>query len=165
MKAESPVRARTSRLTFGRYDERFLEKSWQWLNDPEVKRLTMTPDFTREEQRRWFSCLPERPDYLIWGVSDAATPIGAVGLKNLTKTDAEYWGYIGERDHWGRGLGRELVEHIIHQAKRLGLTSLYLRVHGENIRAIRLYMSSGFRTSMDENGVLTMRLVIGDAHE
>src|SRR5208283_2989 len=65
------------RLTFTRFDERFLEKSWEWLNDPEIKRLTLTPDFTRESQARWFARLPTMKDYLIWGLLHERTPIGA----------------------------------------------------------------------------------------
>ena len=52
-----------SRLSFGRFDEIFLEKSWHWLRDPEIKWLTMTPDFTREEQLR-LVCPAARKDRL-----------------------------------------------------------------------------------------------------
>ena len=81
---------RPGRLTFSRFDERFLEKSWQWLRDPEVKRLTMTPDFTRDQQLSWFRGLPAKKDYLIWGLLCDEIPIGAMGLKNVTETEAEY---------------------------------------------------------------------------
>ena len=100
------------RLSFGRYDEQFLEKSWQWLHDPEIKRLTMTPDFTREDQLRWFARLPEMTDYRIWGISCGGQPVGALGLKHILGDRAEYWGYIGERHYWGGGLGEEMMEFI-----------------------------------------------------
>ena len=35
------------------YDEAFLSLSWNWLTDPEIKALTMTPDFDRAAQARW----------------------------------------------------------------------------------------------------------------
>src|SRR3954462_5453593 len=111
----------SSRLVFAPFDERFLEKSWQWLQDPEVKRLTMTPDFTREDQRRWFARLPEMSDYLIRGIFCEGIPVGVVGLKHITKEEAEYWGYLGERSYWNQGLGREMMRFIFDQARQLGL--------------------------------------------
>src|ERR1700722_14823624 len=104
---------KSSRLAFARFDEQFLEKSWEWLRDPDLKRLSMAPDFTREEQRQWFSGLAEKSDYLIWGLSCDGIPIGAAGLKHITKEAAEYWGYIGERHYWGIGLGREAMDFVI----------------------------------------------------
>lgn len=39
-----------SKISLKLYNEDFLEKSWEWLNDEELKYLTMTPDFTRKDQ-------------------------------------------------------------------------------------------------------------------
>src|ERR1044071_4858744 len=58
-----------NRLQFVNYDARFLELSWEWLTNPEVKQLAMTPDFTREGQAQWFATLPNRTDYAIWGLT------------------------------------------------------------------------------------------------
>ena len=41
-------------VAFVEYTEEFLDLSWEWLNDPEIKLLTMTPDFSREDQRAFF---------------------------------------------------------------------------------------------------------------
>jgi RimJ/RimL family protein N-acetyltransferase len=133
------------RLLFGRFDERFLERSWEWLSDPEIKRLTMTPDFTREEQLRWFERLPEMPDYRIWGISYDTVPIGALGLKHITQHEAEYWGYIGERSYWNAGLGGEMMRFIFARARELKLGRVYLNVHSDNARAVQLYTNVGFK--------------------
>lgn len=148
----------TQRLTFVRFDERFLEKSWHWLQDPEIKRLTMTPDFDRQQQRRWFEHLPLMDDYRIWGLMCEHTPIGAVGLKHVVKGSAEYWGYIGERDYWGAGLGSEMMGFVLDQAKRLELRELHLAVHKDNARAIALYTKHGFLAFSQQDGVLQMQL-------
>jgi len=148
------------RLTFSQFDERFLERSWQWLQDAEVKRLTMTPDFTRDQQRSWFNRLSEMKDYMIWGLLCDGAPIGAAGLKHITGSDAEYWGYIGEREYWGTGLGGEMMQFIIEKARTLGLRELYLSVHKENVRAVALYAKAGFRTVGESAGVLKMRTSI-----
>ena len=107
----------------------------------------MTPDFTREEQSRWFARLPERSDYLIWGMSCDGIPVGALGLKNIARGEAEYWGYIGDRGYWGAGLGGEMMRFICNQAQELGLGELYLKVHRDNAQAMRLYHKVGFRTA------------------
>jgi RimJ/RimL family protein N-acetyltransferase len=145
------------RLSFGHFDGDFLERSWQWLHDPEIKRLTMTLDFTREEQLRWFTRLPERSDYLIWGLACEGIPIGALGLKNITRDEAEYWGYIGDRAYWGAGLGEEMVHFILDKSRALGLNELYLKVHRDNARAVRLYTRLGFITSEETDHVLKLR--------
>jgi len=137
--------ALAARLRFSRFDERFCEKSWQWLNDPEIKQLTMTPDFTREGQLRWFARLPEMKDYMIWGLSFEEVPIGAAGLKKITRNDGEYWGYIGERRYWGLGLGRQIVRFVLNEARALKLREVFLRVHRDNFRAVTLYAGSGLR--------------------
>jgi RimJ/RimL family protein N-acetyltransferase len=152
------------RLTFSCFDERFLERSWHWLQDPEVKRLTMTPDFTREQQRRWFDRLPEMKDYQIWGLLCESSPIGAVGLKHIAGEEAEYWGYIGEREYWGAGLGAEMMKFILGKAKSLGLRELYLSVHKDNVRAVGLYSKAGFRTVGEIAGVLKMRISVADTN-
>ena len=152
-----------SRLSFGRFDEIFLEKSWHWLRDPEIKRLTMSPDFTWEEQLRWFARLPGQSDYLIWGVACNGVPIGVLGLKHVARGEAEYWGYIGEPEYWGAGLGGEMMRFIFSQAKKTGLNELYLKVHRDNARAIRLYARFGFKTVSEDKEVVNMRLSLPEA--
>ena len=151
---------KSSRLVFARFDEQFLEKSWEWLRDPEMKTLVMSPDFTREEQLQWFSRLPGKSDYLIWGLSCDGAPVGAAGLKHVTKEAAEYWGYIGERQYWGIGLGREAMNFVVDQARKLGLHELYLNVHEDNIRAVQLYTKFGFSTVSATGRVLKMQMLL-----
>jgi RimJ/RimL family protein N-acetyltransferase len=103
-----------------RYDERLLERSWAWLQDPEIKRLTDTPDFTRAAQRSWFESLAGRTDYFVWGIEVDGAPIGAFGIKHVTQDDAEYWGYLGERSHWGRGIGQWMLERACGEARSTG---------------------------------------------
>jgi RimJ/RimL family protein N-acetyltransferase len=133
------------------YNELFLEKSWEWLNDPEIKVLTMTPDFTKEQQVDFYKSLNGRADYWIKGIEEEAVPIGAMGLKHINETMAEYWGYIGEKKFWGRGIGSFLLEEAIKKAKHLGLRQLYLRVDKNNTRAKQLYIKNGFRFTSPGN--------------
>ena len=127
------------------YDHRYLDLSWDWLADPETKALTMTPDFTREDQSRFFKGLPARTDYRLWGIELVGNgPIGAAGLKRIRPGIAEYFGYIGEKRLWGRGLGALLLAAVEGEARNLGLDALDLTVASDNARAIRLYQKHGY---------------------
>ncbi len=65
--------------------------------------------------------------------------------------DVEY----GGRDAWvtdfyvlpepqGQGLGRQAMELLEQEAKRLGVQALHLQVRESNVRALRLYEARGF---------------------
>ncbi len=134
-------------LQLVKYDRRFLEKSWEWLNDPEIKTLTLTPDFTKEDQVNFYKTLSDRKNYWIRGLLEDDLPIGVMGLKNINTSErlAEYWGYIGEKEYWGKGIGKFLINQAFSKAKELKLTKLYLKVSHENIRAKNLYLKMGFQ--------------------
>lgn len=122
-----------------------LDQSWTWLRDPEIRALTLTPEFTREQQLAFFASLPDRPDYAIWGIAlRGVGVIGAAGLKNPRRPVIEYWGYLGERAYWGLGLGSGLVALLEEQARQRGYTGLDLKVAADNARAIALYRKAGF---------------------
>ena len=143
-------------VDFTPYDETFLAFSADWLADPEIKALTMTPEFDRDVQRRWFDSLPGRSDYLIWGVRHEGTPIGACGLKGIEDRAGEYWGYIGDKSFWGRGIGTQMVGFIEEQARARDLTRLWLRVWQGNPRARALYERLGFRHETDSGDVAVL---------
>lgn len=131
-------------LEFCAYTEDFLQSSWEWLNDPEIKKLTMTPDFTKEEQKKFFYTIPQRSNYKIFGISLSGEKIGVCGLKNISEVSGEYWGYIGNKSYWGRGYGKEILNYIEGLAEKLQLKVLLLKVSKENARAISLYEKNGF---------------------
>jgi len=115
----------------------------------------MTPDFTRQQQLCWFRGLP-KAGYFIMGVEYEGKPIGAVGLKNFLRSSAEYFGYIGEREYWGKGLGREIIDFAVANSRERGLQKIRIKVRSDNARAIHLYHRSGFVMVGSEAGVLQM---------
>jgi RimJ/RimL family protein N-acetyltransferase len=134
-----------NRIRLVPFSRDFLDRSWEWLNDPEVKALTMTPDFTREDQLAFFGSLPGRTDYCIWGVeASGGTPIGAAGIKHIAGDSGESWCYIGERDWRGKGVGRQILERCEDKARVLGLRELSMKAAATNDRSIGLYASMGF---------------------
>ena len=131
-------------IEFVNYDKEFLSLSWGWLNDRETKRLTNTPDFTKDQQEKWFDNLSKNSNYFIKGIEYNGDKIGVVGLKNITDKEGEYWGYIGENKHRGKGVGGSMIAYILDFAKVKKLENVYLKVVGFNKVAINLYKKKGF---------------------
>ena len=127
------------------YDRTYLELSSIWLRDPEIKMLTMSVDFSRDQQERFFEGLPTRRDYKIWGVEADGQPIGAAGIKHIKGASGESWLYIGERSHWGRGLGGNILEACEDEARKLGIERLTMTALTKNERSLRAYEKSGFQ--------------------
>jgi RimJ/RimL family protein N-acetyltransferase len=133
-------------IEFVEYDEEFLNYSWIWLNDIEIKTLISASDFSKEEQLKWFLDLPNKKNYYIKGVLIDGEKIGVVGLKNISSEDGEYWGYIGDKKFWGKGIGKRMTSFIIEVGNSQKLKRIYLTVLDSNTRAIALYKSMGFKT-------------------
>jgi RimJ/RimL family protein N-acetyltransferase len=131
-------------LKLVKYTEVYLEYSWSWLNDPEIKELTATPDFTKEDQLRFYNVLKEKEGYHIYGIEINSIEAGACGLKKVKEGRAEYWGYLGEKKFWGKGFGKMILDNIQALAIVKGIYCLYLEVGKENIRAQNLYLKCGF---------------------
>jgi len=143
--------------TFVKFDRVFLDLSGTWLNDPEIRYLTNSGEVSKEQQEAWFISLPERKDYCIWGIKADSVPVGVCGLKNITASDCEYWGYIGEKQYWGKGLGKELMIYLEGQALGMGKSSIWLRVIRENARAISLYTKQGYIIESEIDSLIVMR--------
>jgi len=143
-----------------KYTTTFLEYSWKWLSDPEIKRLTNTPSFSKESQIEWYNSIQSKTDYLIWGLEYQNNPIGVCGLKKITLEDCEYWGYIGEKEYWGKGIGKTMMNILEEKAKKLNLHSIWLQVLKENARAIALYEKSGYKIENEEGKLIFMRKVL-----
>ncbi len=146
-------------LDFVPYSRQFLDLSWQWLNDPEIKRLTMTPDFTREQQEAFFTGLPKREDYFITGMSYRNEPIGACGLRRIDreKSEAEYFAYIGDKSLWSKRLGVPIFQFVLAAAQERGLRTVYTLMNPENERSINFFKGNGFEwVGEQENGAIRM---------
>lgn len=138
-------------INFVEFDTNFLILSWDWLQDPEIKLLTDTPDFTRDEQFTWYERLKSCDDYKIWGIELDTERIGVCGLKNISSKSAEYFGYIGNKSLWGKGFSKFLLEFACSKAIEMGLERISLKVLNSNGRALNAYKKFGFIvTEQDE---------------
>ena len=50
-------------------------------------------------------------------------------------------------DHWGAGIGGQLVDAVLDEARTRGYSRVQLWTHADNVRAQRLYEGRGFRQS------------------
>jgi len=145
-------------INFVEYNTDFLVLSWDWLNDPEIKQLTNTPDFTKEAQEKWFETLKDKQDYKVWGIEYNNMKIGVVGLKNIFEQSAEYFGYIGNKQFWNKGISKNMLDHVLTYAKKNWISRLELKVIKNNLQAIRAYQKYGFVVYEEKDNELIMRL-------
>ena len=136
-------------IQFKEFDQTVFDKSWIWLNDPEIKRLTDTPDTDKEFREKWFQSLKDRSDYYIRSVWRNDEPIGTIGLKHITSTDGEVFLYIGEKRYWGKAIGLQMVQHALDYGRSLGLSSVYALVLKDNINSYKLARRFGFEKERD----------------
>lgn len=144
-------------VSFVPFDEVFLDASWNWLQDEELRVLIDTSPVTKEEQRAWFNHLSSRTNYVIWGVRCEQEPVGVCGLKHISSSDAEYWGYIGEKKYRGKGIGTIILRFVEQQAVVLGIGNVYLHVLKSNAAAIGLYQKHQYKTINETDRMLLMQ--------
>lgn len=147
-------------VKFVSFDKQFLDVSYKWLQNEELRQLIAAKSITKEEQIAWFEKLPSRSDYFIWGIMYNNLPVGVCGLKNVIENSGEYWGYIGDEKYRGKGIGSKMMSFIETVADNKNLKEIYLRVLHTNEAAIRLYSKSGYTIISEEAGFISMRKVI-----
>lgn len=70
--------------------------------------------------------------------------IAAAGVRRVKALPVAW--FVVHRHYQGRGYGRQLNERLNQKCRRAGYRFLTLSVDPENIRAVKLYSSSGYRT-------------------
>ncbi|MFN8224288.1 MAG: GNAT family N-acetyltransferase [Gaiellales bacterium] len=114
-----------------------------------------------DEAARWGGVLehPVRPAILAaWHAEPGVVPFllvdsdEPVGYGELWEDEgeAELARLVVDPERRGRGLGRELVEGLVEEARRRNFDEIWIRVVPENEPAIRCYRNAGFvRTSVE----------------
>jgi RimJ/RimL family protein N-acetyltransferase len=149
-------------IKFVSFDLIFLDASFHWMQDEGLRSLIDAPPITKASQQLWFKSLEERYDYYIWGVTANELPIGVCGLKNVNRGMGEYWGYIGDKGYWGKGIGTKMLYFIEAFAKSIEIDLLELRVLKFNRRAFDLYLRNGYVVSEQTEGITFMEKKLAD---
>jgi RimJ/RimL family protein N-acetyltransferase len=129
-----------------------LPRLWQFNNDVETEvagggdpplpqsLARLQADFDREAAKGG-------RDGANFAIVADGTVIGQCGLHGFNDTDrtCELGITIGDKAYWGRGYGRDAVRLLVDYAFRLrNYRKVWLRVWGNNERAIRSYLACGF---------------------
>lgn len=139
--------------------------SVSWRNRPEVWALTASsPDrvITVEDELTWIRRATADPSSRRFAIIADDAYVGNIYLTDLTRRSGVYHIFIGETAYWGRGIARAASEQIIRLAREeLGLSTIELSVHGDNLAACRLYTSLGFVQTGVDGAFKRMTLDLG----
>jgi RimJ/RimL family protein N-acetyltransferase len=126
----------------------------RWLNDREVTdTLLIHSPLSHAAEEGWFERYlasdPEESEILGIEilVGNDWIHVGNTGLHNIERVHraAEFGIFIGEKQYWGQGFGREATRLMLkHGFEDLNLNRIYLQVYQTNPRAIKAYEAAGF---------------------
>ncbi|MEQ9504969.1 MAG: GNAT family N-acetyltransferase [Hyphomonas sp.] len=87
-----------------------------------------------------------QPAVTVWSLWEADALLGCGALKDLGDATGEIKSMHTREVLRGRGLGRQMLEHILAEARRRGYTALYLETGSMDafLPARRLYEAYGF---------------------
>jgi ribosomal protein S18 acetylase RimI-like enzyme len=106
-------------------------------------------------------------------VTDGATIVGFANLYNFKDKERAFIGNVViEKASRGRGLGRQLMSHMLNAAfSKYGLSEVHMSVFSDNVAALLLYSKFGFQPYAIEErqdyetrrvALIHMRLTRGD---
>jgi glycosyltransferase involved in cell wall biosynthesis/RimJ/RimL family protein N-acetyltransferase len=123
--------------------------SWKWRNKPEIWEYTVKRpniEVTYEIERSWIEKAIEDESSKRFAIIVNDLYIGNIQLTNITKNDAQYHVFIGEKSFWGKGISYIASQQLIRFAKNiLRLESIYLFVEPNHEKGIKLYQKCGFK--------------------
>jgi [ribosomal protein S18]-alanine N-acetyltransferase len=101
--------------------------------------------FNNPTTRDWYEGELKRPDVcFIYVLRTESEPVAGFCAFWLIVDQAHINNLAIRPELRGRGLGTQLLESIIREARHLGATSLTLEVRRSNLAAQRLYAKAGF---------------------
>ena len=123
-----------------------------WLNDMEVTQFLIRgaiPNSLEAEEEYLNRCYKTESDLPlgIWHKSKAKL-IGMTGLHRINQIHqyATFGIFIGDKQHWGQGIGTEVLDTLCNYAFTIrNLRTIRLNVLASNPRAVRCYEKCGFR--------------------
>lgn len=121
----------------------------------ESNRTMGLPPRGRDGLKSWLRSLTEAGWHVI--ALDGERVVGHVGVGSNVSPDPEFMIFVLD-DYQNRGIGTELIKHVIASAADAGHERIKLKVTRANTRAIAVYQSIGFRISDDQAMQIVMHL-------
>lgn len=142
-----------------------LKKLIKWRKDQKVWRFTLgrkKSKYLFKDELRWYEKVKKKRLNFAIIFAKSNTYIGNVYLTKITKNKASYEIFIGDKKYWGKGLGTIASKISILYAKLYFKSKeLNLKVHKDNISALKMYKKSGFKiVSKLNNNLIFMKLKI-----
>jgi len=140
----------------------------QWLNNPVVREtLLLSVPISKAQLELWFERILEdssREDFIIVYKEDNK-PIGFAGYIGIdwVHRKAEPFIAIGSTEHWGLGLGTEVVRKLLDYGfNEMGLNRQYGFMLDNNHGALKMDLRAGFL----KEGILKQDVMIhGEYHD
>ena len=136
--------------------------SVSWRNDATIWMYTgssPTSEITIEDELAWIRRVISDPTCRRFAIESDGRYVGNVYLTGIRAEIAEYHIFIGEKDALGKGIAREATRLVLQYARdQLDLREVELFVRPENVIAVGLYESLGFKPVSDPGPF--MRMVI-----
>lgn len=130
-----------------------IEKCFYWMNDREItKNLRFIPPLSRGTEKDWLvqASRHGQQDAYNFAIVSKQTDvyIGNCGLSSINRINrnAELGIFIGDRSHWGQGLGGDAIRELCRFGfKSLNLNRVYLHVYSFNERGVKCFTKAGFK--------------------
>jgi len=129
-----------------------LERVRQWINSDNETAYYLGIDtpLTRQRQKIWYHDLIRSQDKKVFAIlhKDENVHIGNISIDSISRRDgnARLTIFIGEKSQRGQGMGKDALTSFLHYCfTTLKLHRIYLIVHSNNRRALKLYKRIGFR--------------------
>lgn len=137
--------------------------SVMWRNDLEVFKFTgfkWTRKITIEDELQWIRTVINNSNDLRCAIIADEEYVGNIYLNNINTGIGQYNIFIGNKAYWGKGVAKEASKIIIKKGfDELSLNSITLKVRPENVRALRLYLSLGFKEINRDNEWIEMEII------
>lgn len=125
----------------------------RWIRDPEVILYSLTAFqhlHTLEQVEQWLTTTLQDTRSHQLGVYAAETDelIGYAGISGISRHNhsGEYFILLGEKSHWGRGIGTEVTRQVVTLGfAELGLNRIALTVSEPNQGGVKAYLRAGFK--------------------
>ncbi|TGE10606.1 N-acetyltransferase [Hymenobacter fodinae] len=140
-------------ITLGHLQPEHVTHFYRWIADPEVIEYSLSAFQTMTTPAQidaWFARTLHDDSSLNRGIftTDTQELLDYAGISGISRLNhsGEYFLFIGEKAHWGRGVGTEVTK----QALALGFTELHLNrimltVSEPNVGGVNAYTKAGFQ--------------------
>ncbi|MHC4783693.1 MAG: GNAT family N-acetyltransferase [Planctomycetota bacterium] len=134
----------------------------KWYNDPKVRKtLVIDEVFELEKTIEWFQTLEandSRADFIVESLE--GDPIGITGLIDIDRKNktAQCYCVIGEKDHWGKGLGTEIHSVLFQWGfETFDIQKIWAHIRTNNPAIFRVVEKLGFEIE----GTLRQDAIVG----